>query len=104
MLSEQGQLSASDMQYCHNIYITDDDLVEPLETLLVQILPEYNVADVQLSPQTTTINILDNDGMEQPALLLITEVMFVLPYPFFLFSSPFFLLKLSVLVLRWRST
>ena len=104
MLSEQGQLSASERHYCHNISITDDDLVEPLETLLVQILPEYNVADVQLSPQTTTINILDNDGMEQPALLLTTEVMFVLPCFFSLFSSPFFLLKLSVSVLRWHST
>lgn len=64
MLSEQGQLSQSDTNYCHNITITDDDIVEPLETLFVEILPEYNVAHVQLSPNIATVNILDNDGMK----------------------------------------
>lgn len=64
VLSEQGQLSRSDTHYCHNITITDDDIVEPLETFFVEILPEYNVAHVQLSPNTTRVNILDNDGMK----------------------------------------
>ena len=61
-LEEEGYLSQSYQENCHTLTIIDDNLVEAVEMLTVEMVPIYNVANVQLLPNYTTINIHDEDG------------------------------------------
>ena len=63
-LQEEGQITSAQTKYCHNITIVDDDLVEAAEQLEVNLLSVFNVAEVQLNPNTTTITIDDDDSKD----------------------------------------
>lgn len=59
---EEGEVRASRQENCHTIMIEDDDLIEAPEDLEATLHPVFNVADVELSPNTATITIVDDDG------------------------------------------
>ena len=47
----------------------EDDLVESPEDLLVNLHPVFNVAEVELAPNITTVTIRDTDGMSSMNIL-----------------------------------
>ena len=61
-LEEEGEITASNPEKCHTITIVDDDFIEPLEYLKATLHPVFNVAAVELSPDITTVTIVDADG------------------------------------------
>ena len=61
-LEEEGQITASNPVKCHTITIVDDNFIEPPEDLEATLHPVFNVADVELSPDLSTVTIVDADG------------------------------------------
>ena len=61
-MEEEGEITASNPETCHTITIVDDDFIEPPEDLEATLHPVFNVADVDLSPDVTTVTIVDADG------------------------------------------
>ena len=57
-----GEITASNPVKCNTITIVDDDFIEPPEDLKATLHPVFNVADVELSPDITTVTIVDADG------------------------------------------
>ena len=57
-----GQITNSLREYCHNINITDDKLVESIEEFQVDLLSVFNVANVIFNPDTATVFIEDSDS------------------------------------------
>ena len=74
LMEGEGMIEAASTTFCHNITIVDDDLVEAAEQLEVNLLSVFNVAGVQLSPNTTTITIDDDDSKENCYALLIIVI------------------------------
>ena len=68
-LQEEGEITSSASAYCHSLSITEDDLVESPEDLLVNLHPVFNVAQVELAPSNTTVTIRDTDGMSLMKIL-----------------------------------
>ena len=57
-----GEITSSTPTYCHNVSITDDDLVESLEYLEMGIGDDFNVANVSFFPDMSTVTIDDDDS------------------------------------------
>ena len=55
-------LTPTDAQQCVTVMIEDDSLLEETESLTVSLSPTGVIESVQLSLQTTTIVITDDDG------------------------------------------
>lgn len=58
----EGEVTASNPQKCHTFTIVDDNFIEPQEDLEASLHSVFNVADVELSPDITTVTIVDADG------------------------------------------
>ena len=58
----EGEITVSNTVKCHNITIVDDDFIEPPEDLKATLHPVFNAANVDLSPDITTVTIVDADG------------------------------------------
>ena len=61
-MEEEGEITVSNPVKCHTIAILDDNFIEPPENLKATLHPVFNVADVDLSPDITTVTIVDADG------------------------------------------
>ena len=66
-LSTNVTLSPSNSEQCVSVEVVDDSAVEREESLTVSLsLPPGGLSSVQLTPNTTTILITDNDGESSP--------------------------------------
>ena len=66
-LSTNVTLSPSNPERCVSVEVVDDSAVELDESLTVSLsLPAGGLSSVQLTPNTTTILITDNDGESSP--------------------------------------
>ena len=61
-LEDLGEVTASNPETCHTITIVDDNFIEPPEDMQATLHPVFNVADVELLPDVTTVTIVDDDG------------------------------------------
>ena len=57
------RFSAGEMEDCFDIVILDDELLEPLETFTVSLMPSESLGnDIVFSQDTIVVRIIDRDG------------------------------------------
>ena len=75
-LSTEVTLSPSDSEQCVSVEVVDDSAVELDESLTVSLsLPAGGLSSVQLTPNTATILITDNDGTQISTINFVVEYM-----------------------------
>jgi len=71
VLMENGTLSEGNQEACYNISIEDDNIIEPQERFYVTLtsLPGPIQNLVNVSPNRSSVLIIDNDGKNSYAVL-----------------------------------
>lgn len=78
MLMDSATFSDSSTEACYNILVTDDNTIEPQELFYVvlTLLSDSLQSLVNISPDRSSVLIIDNDGKIQSSVLclMISEV------------------------------